>query len=450
MKAHLLSAVTALLLVLDTCAALHDIRSYGAIPNNSSNTVAFSNGDAITKAISAANSDPHDRVVLIPAGVFYFMPIYSSQLNDITIQIDGDLIASGDLTAWPHLENGKVLDAITIEDSTNVQIVGSGLMDGQGFDWWVAVIFRKMADHRPRFLSMRRCENIRMDGFRMKNAAMFHIYLFDVNNVDIRNINIDVDVFKQKSLLEKAGHLLDMLPTFPLNTDGIDPAGSNIFIKNVTIRNYDDAVAVKPIGNDGTKAKCSENITVVDSTVYLGVGMTIGSVPPNPNGHCVRNVTFKNIVFHQPFKAIYVKTNPGENGYGNIEHILYEDIKINNPIWWAIYIGPQQQKQPDGGGPGCMLYPILKNCPTQPRITVRDIILRNVSIHNGLIPPGIIRCDPANPCTDIVFENVIDDRWLVAGRDGFITENVYGSVTKVSPDPHFKPMSEYPGKKDGY
>lgn len=38
---------------------------------------------------------------------------------------------------------------------------------------------------------------------------------------------------------------------------------------------------------------------------------------------------------------------------------------MKNPVWWNIYIGPQQQKQPDGGGPGCMVYPLKENCPTQ-------------------------------------------------------------------------------------
>lgn len=38
----------------------------------------------------------------------------------------------------------------------------------------------------------------------------------------------------------------DSWPTMPLNTDGIDPAGSNVTIRNVKITNWDDAVAVKP------------------------------------------------------------------------------------------------------------------------------------------------------------------------------------------------------------
>jgi Glycosyl hydrolases family 28 len=37
------------------------------------------------------------------------------------------------------------------------------------------------------------------------------------------------------------------IPTYPLNTDGIDPSGSNIIIRNLTITCHDDAVAVKPM-----------------------------------------------------------------------------------------------------------------------------------------------------------------------------------------------------------
>ena len=36
------------------------------------------------------------------------------------------------------------------------------------------------------------------------------------------------------------------IPTFPLNTDGIDPSGKNILIERVNITNFDDAVAIKP------------------------------------------------------------------------------------------------------------------------------------------------------------------------------------------------------------
>lgn len=128
--------------------------------------------------------------------------------------------------------------------------------------------------------------------------------------------------------------------TFPLNTDGIDPAGTNVNIYNVVITNFDDAVAVKPSNRGGQIAQCSEGISVRNATVYFGVGMTIGSVPPNDKFNCVRNVNFTDVTFYHPIKGIYIKTNPGNHGSGIISDITYENIWMHNPIWWAIYIGP--------------------------------------------------------------------------------------------------------------
>jgi len=43
-----------------------------------------------------------------------------------------------------------------------------------------------------------------------------------------------------------------------------------------------------------------------------------------------------------PIKGIYIKPNPGNGGDGIIENILYENVHMKTPIWWAIWIGPQQ------------------------------------------------------------------------------------------------------------
>ena len=139
-------------------------------------------------------------------------------------------------------------------------------------------------------------------------------------------------------------------------------------------------------------------------------------------------------------KAIYIKTNPG-TGTGEITDILYENIKIHNPIWYGIYIGPQQMEEPDGRGPGCMTYPFQK-CETQPNIDVRNITLRNVTSEGGILPPGIVRCNASNPCQNINFENVQLSGWWRDLNWTFISEYAHGSVVNSYPDPLLNEASE--------
>ena len=212
------------------------------------------------------------------------------------------------------------------------------------------------------------------------------------------------------------------VPTFPLNTDGIDPAATNVLIERVKITNFEDAIVIKPSHKDDSISTCSEHIIVRDVEVYYVVGMSIGTVVPHDNYGCIRDVHFSNITFYHPCKSIYIKTNPGETTFmlpgsgGEITNITYTNIEIHFPLWWNIYIGPQQQKQPGDGpgvGPGCMLYPLGgdADCLTQPLITIADIQIRNLTSHGGFLPPGVMRCNVTNPCRGFVFENVHIHGW---------------------------------------
>ena len=192
--------------------------------------------------------------------------------------------------------------------------------------------------------------NVEISGILMRNSPMYHILIDDSKGFWIHDMEIYVDVWGQMTLDKLFGvgpQASIPVPTFPLNTDGIDPSASDVLIENVTITNYDDAVAVKPGHNDKKISKCAENMVIRNCTVNFGVGMTIGSVPPRDSYSCVRNITFDNITFHHPIKAIYVKTNPGNTtsmlpgSGGEITSIVYSNILIHFPIWWNIYIGPQ-------------------------------------------------------------------------------------------------------------
>ena len=56
---------------------------------------------------------------------------------------------------------------------------------------------------------------------------------------------------------------------------------------------------------------------------------------------------------------------------------------------------------------------------------------------DGILPPGIIRCNETNPCTGFTFDNVQASGWWSFLRMNFITENVYGEVRNSHPKPAF-------------
>ena len=91
-----------------------------------------------------------------------------------------------------------------------------------------------------------------------------------------------------------------------------------------------------------------------------------------------------------------------------------------------------------------MIYPLNKDCPTQPLIDISNITLRNISSTGGLLPAGIIRCNATNPCTNFTFDNVDvrSEFWDSLGY-GYITEYTEGVSTNSFPDPGFKPVGYY-------
>ncbi len=300
-----------------------------------------------------------------------------SNLVNVTIQIDGTINAwNGDLSKWPG--GGDTL--ISLSDTYGLVIKGNGKIDGFGYSWWVFVILNG-TDNRPNLIDIGTAKDTLIEGIQLFNSPRYHLNLANTLNMTVQNVLIHVDVDSNKSII-------DLIPTFPLNTDGIDISGKDIYFRNLSIECFDDAVAVKPIHKGGSKySDCTENLLVEDSYVKYSVGMSIGSVPPNPGVNCIRNVTFRNIKFQDPIKAIYIKPNPEEDGTGYIGNIVYENIEINNPLWWAVFIGTQQQHQPHGTGTGCsFFYPLPgTQCITDPLVTIEYITLRNVNIHGGIL-----------------------------------------------------------------
>jgi polygalacturonase len=149
---------------------------------------------------------------------------------------------------------------------------------------------------------------------QFKNSPRFHILTSNIDGLEVDGIDIHVDTDAQHALINKYAPVTNKIinaifkhiPLFPLNTDGIDPSGVNVTIRNSSITNFDDAVAVKPAsGRDAQGNRiCAENMFIQNVKVKYSVGMSIGSITAHPFSECIRNITFKDISFERPLKAI--------------------------------------------------------------------------------------------------------------------------------------------------
>lgn len=470
---ELLILIQAFALACPGAMAAHSISDYGGIPNDPSDAAAATNSLALQKALAAANTSGTDRVALVPAGTsYYHFWVKVDYLVGVTLQIDGTLLISNNVssTEWPA-DGGYA--SLWFEHARGLTLTGSGKVDGQGYDWWWHVFITKQ-DHRPHMLRVVSSQDVLITNLLFMDSPQFHLKLDNVMNVVVRNVTIHVDVGKQKELFQKSGNWLALgnsthglmskfrkyipsgvwdllkdlpeelekilealgIPTFPLNTDGIDPSGKNVLIENVTITNFDDAVAVKPSSGGDTFSNCSQNMTIRNAHVSYGVGMTIGSVPPNENVNCVRDILFEDITFEHPIKAIYIKSNPGDRGTGIIDSITYRHIHSTWPLWYPLWIGPQQQRQPGTAGTGCsFFYPIVDECPTQPRVSMTNIVLDDVTFENGVTLPGVMLANVSTPYTDFKFNNVTSSGFLFGEfllNQNYICKNVKGTADKMT------------------
>jgi hypothetical protein len=375
-----------------------NFRDMGAIPNNNSFPVCENNTNLLNNILSNLHSND---IFIIPNETFWLNGgVYSTNLNNITIIIDGVISYQNNRLLWPRDNNTIVKECMLIEKSNNITITSNnlGIINGNGNQWWGVYNYWKYGENRPRLLQIRNSSNILIENLLLKDSPYWTFYANDISNLEIRNTDIDA----RRTTLPY--HNLYDLTAF--NTDGFDVRGKNVYIHDVNIWNQDDTIAVKSQDKTNFQSHCSENM-LFERINASGVGLTIGSIGPSNNHSCVRNITFKDCIMHNTFKGIYIKSRPGGNGTtGEITNILYENITIINATQWPIWIGPQQAIYQDS----CSLFwPFmpLSRCYVPSIIDWNNITLKDIFISNPSLSPGVILGNESNPIKNLTFNNVV-------------------------------------------
>eukprot|EP01038_Epipyxis_sp_PR26KG_P006617 gene6617-9084_t len=370
-------------------SAIVNFERIGGIPHNTSYEVAFANGQLFNDTLNKLQ--PFD-VFIIPNRTFTMVGgiIVEVGLSDVVIQIDGTISFTNDRETWPKNANGDVEECIYMSNLSNVTFTssGTGTLDGNGQEWWGAIKFLVHQEDRPRLLHIYNTKDILVENLLFKDSPYWTFYAEKSNGLVIRK----TDVVARWTPLD--GHSLVDLQAF--NTDGFDVTGTNVHIYDSNIWNQDDCISVK----DGSSNMLFERIAC------SGLGLVIGSI----GSSVVNNITFRDCTMHKTVKGIYMKTrwsdkSPATDYSASITNILYENITMDAPQQYGIWIGPAQQT----GQPCSLLWTITPHaeCIMSGYQMWENITLRDITINNPDGSPGVLLGNASNPMRNVVFENVV-------------------------------------------
>lgn len=268
-------------------------------------------------------------------------------------------------------------------DSTNVKILGKGIIDGKGEYFYnlywgsdkLGGIRKKYDDEGIRFLAdydtnrvrnvlIQSSSNIEISDIVSKDSGFWNMHILYSNNIKVSNVIIDSPNLNAPS------------------TDGIDiDSSENVLIENANITTNDDSIAIKSGRDmDGIKTNIpSKNIEIKDCTINKGFGITIGSEVSGG----IENVNISNIKYDNTDCGFRIKSSINRKGY--IKNIYLDNLLMDNvkyPIhinldWNPLY---SLNKMPEGykGEMKEHYYKIIEEVDQ----SIPNTLIDNININN--------------------------------------------------------------------
>ncbi|KAJ7116569.1 glycoside hydrolase family 28 protein [Mycena epipterygia] len=272
-------------------------------------------GDAGTDdvpAIEAAfKTCGNGGIIVIPAGKTYAIRSTLSFTGCVNcdFQIEGTLKMSDDLDFWNGVSTTFSINAIT--GATMRSVTGTGVVDGNGVPYWTE--FDADSSYaRPTLVSITGAsKSITITNLRFKNPAnVFHSVSGGSTNILYENLRMDAT---------------STATAIAKNTDGFDVGASTfVTIRNTTVVNQDDCVALKP----------GSNFALVTGITCTGShGLSVGSLGGGAGStDTVTNAFLGPATMINSAKAVGIKLWEGGSAHGvaTVTNVTWSDITVNN------------------------------------------------------------------------------------------------------------------------
>jgi polygalacturonase len=278
-------------------AGTNNITAFGAVGDG-----VTTNTTAIQNAINSASSGGIGTVE-IPAGTYLSGPF--TLANSVNLQLDsGATLLMLPFSKYP---GGDVSPASFITGSSlhDVEISGSGVIEGQGLPWWKDTETNAAAV-RPNMINLSACTRLLIQDVTLSNSpSQFMSLKGKAGNVTIQRVK----VYAPSS---------GASPNPSHNTDALDLAETNAVVRDCIFSTGDDNVAV------GSSASVSADILITNLTCGFGHGISIGSFTSSG----VSNMTVINCTFTNTDQGIRIKSDVDRGGV--VQNIGYYNITMGN------------------------------------------------------------------------------------------------------------------------
>jgi hypothetical protein len=356
-----------------------NITNFGAVSSTTlTNTTAISNA-IVAAAAGGMTNGLSGGTVEIPAGTFLSGSL--TMMSHVNLQIDsGAMLQFLPESKYPDA-TGNPAYPIAGTNLTDLEISGSGTIDGNGAGWWSA-----NPANRPYMIYFTKCVRVLIQNVTLQNPPKMHIVFKNGGgNITIQGITINTTAANAA------------------NTDGIDLVGTNCLVQNCTINAGDDNIA---IGSSSSSALCN-NILVTNCAFGSGHGVSLGSNTQSG----VSNLTVINCTFNGTDNGIRMKSDnitSGGAGEGGIaQNLYYYNIGMTNIRYAPIIIYSYYDKYGDPTTAG--ITPAIAAATNAATITGFTPIWKNIVISNLTATagqPGMIWARTEMPATNIILSKL--------------------------------------------
>ncbi|KAL8485370.1 hypothetical protein ACS0TY_027606 [Phlomoides rotata] len=297
--------------------------------------------------------------VLIPKGTYLVsVGYFQGPCTGITLfSVQGSLLASSTIGASPWLTFYKVY---------GLRFSGSGTLNGNGAFAWSRCQHFKQCPNRPTSLKIFNVKNALIQGISLVNSKMFHLNIFESQNVKVENIRITA-------------------PGDSPNTDGIHVSRSNfVNIIDTFIGTGDDCVSL----GDG-----STNVNVSNVFCGPGHGISIGSLGKFTGEQDVSGITVRNCNLSKTTNGLRIKTFAPSQSSNIVSDVTFAEIHLDT-VYNPIII--DQNYCPDG------------ECARtgDSSVAIKGVKYINVRGSSEIATGVNIQCSKSKPCQDIDLKGV--------------------------------------------